>query len=265
MGKVIIALAFCASCFGQYSPSSPLLGGGNTQTFSFGGLGMILPNATVPFVAAINVGSSGNVDLYTVPAGRSMVCQSSAVVANPTAGSITIQPFIKSGGNYYLTGVTAAVGANTTAFAAAMGTNVIFNSGESFSVNGTASGYSVWIACQEYDATGPLKRSALVVPSAGDNTIYTAAVGKKTTALAIVISNSSGSTRTLSTFFVPSGGGSGAGNRTRQATTANSGNVSTGIINPGGNFMPMNAGDFVVVNDDLATATQVIWLVYLEQ
>jgi hypothetical protein len=29
--------------------------------------------------------------------------------------------------------------------------------------------------------------------------------------------------------------------------------------------MPMNAGDFVVVNDDLATATQVIWLVYLEQ
>src|SRR5215831_15383930 len=82
--------------------NSPGAGGGGTSiSVPFGSVNVAVSNPKYPAVSGLNM-ASGNVDLYTVPAGR-LALAMNVIVTNPTgaAGSLTTISEVKVSGSYH--------------------------------------------------------------------------------------------------------------------------------------------------------------------
>ena len=106
--------------------------------------------------------------------------------------------------------------------------------------------------------------------ASGDNTVYTvpssttAALVDQTGALSgntpAIYVNTSGGSRTINWNMVPSGGSPGSTNQ----TTASSAIGTNGRGSLGFNAPNLGAGDFVNINTDANTATQIAWVNVME-
>lgn len=212
---------------------------------------------------------SGNVDVYTVPAGKRV--QVTIDFYNTSAGSLNVFPELKRSATYYRLGTNVSVGAslrsNTPSpylFEGASGDIVAFNA--------AGSGLNWWASVVEFDDTSAQRCPINLALASGDNTLYTVAAGKTASAMnsgwtefattvgTIQVSNSSGGSLNYKSNVVLSGGTVGASNQ-RDASTAIANGVVTGIAAVG----KLSAGDFISVNTTSSTATQVAWVCVSEK
>lgn len=223
---------------------------------------------------AVNVSAvSGDQDLYTVPAGkRVLVLQ----MVSYFAANIIVRFTVKSGGNYYNISTTSNPG-NTFTQIAYNGFCVIL-SGETIAFN-TASSVSgnLTLSFIEFDEDSQLNRGALFSLSSGNNTVYTCPAGYQAIPVTLYLPqfsmqnanlrvnyfNVSGATRTLSFYYVPSGGSPGSTNLTWSGTIAN--NTETSGLTNTSCFPSLQEGDSWVVNTDSSASGQYAWVNVIER
>lgn len=230
--------------------------------------GVYLPGFKFPAGFVSNAGS-GNVDIYTCPAGKRAFI--TYIIGYNTAGTTTtFYPIIYVSGTYYRIGGQA--NAATTAQGQVMNTSaptavwLMLEAGERIGVNTTQAGMNFWANIVEFDTTAPIKTSKVVSLANGNNTIYTCPVGKKAvlmdqwmalnfTLKKVFYFNNSVSSANIVWYAVPNGGSPGSTNQLATET------VSTATVSSrlGGGVM-LNAGDFIVCNTNVATATQTGWV-----
>jgi hypothetical protein len=147
----------------------------------------------------------------------------------------------------------------------------LLHAGETFSVNTNNAGLSVWPYIVEFDASTPIADARLLSFSAGNNTVFTVPAGKTISFGGMPSSstgpmrgkvwyfNLSGATRTVQINVVPSGGSPAVGN-----AIFNGGINSDAMAQPlmYGGLAP---GDFINVNVDASTASQIAWVIYTTQ
>lgn len=225
--------------------------------------------------AAGRSAASGTVDWYTCPAGKRAAILAFSYCTS--TGTATITPMFKSGGNYY--NMSTAQTVNTLGVATAGVVNqIVLDTGETFSTNQSTNTVNAFISILEFDSDIPLKTIKLLSLSSGNNTLYTCPAGKtaiccssnlsggiQSTLLssnkAINYWNNSGGSRSVGFYHVPNGGSPGS---TNQLLQTNPGTVSAGSFSNTIMMNAMNAGDFLVVSTDAATATQWAWVTVME-
>jgi len=249
---------------------------GFTNPFQIYTPGLTFYSPTFPNPKFINgfVGNagSGDIDLYTVPTGRRAMAF--GISQFHSGADTTGFSQVKIGGSYYRLGSNLTLTTTASQMQSSPGffNGYIAEAGETLAVNLTAAGLNIWFRIIEFDNTSPLRTVKKIASwSAGDNTIYTVTAGKTglifitpSTATAtvqgsITVGNSSGSTRTYNGYLVPNGGSSGATNQFLNATTLTNNNGS-----PYSLPACLNSGDFVVLNTDAATDTQVAFVTIYE-
>lgn len=232
-----------------------------------------MPNPTYPPAYVINSASTGDVDLYTVPANRRALLLG-WVVSNP-GSSANIYLETKISASYYR--LTNTASNQAWGVDEAIVTNSpprVLNAGETASINTDTAGLSVWLHLVEFDATSPLRSVTLTSFSAGDNTLYTVPAGKSFEVLPffggidltvngrsrLFYSNGTAGTRTLTVYAVPKGSVASANNAINIGTLVQSTkvNVDTAIY---GSLAP---GDFIDVNLGSAAAGQMAWMNIIE-
>lgn len=221
-----------------------------------------------------NPAASGTVDWYTCPAGkRAAVMQ---ITCCSPGGSTTVTPMLKSGGNYYNLNAGYTVSAIGTT-AGGITNLIILEAGESIATNQSTTNINVWGSVLEYDSDIPFKTAKLLSLANGANTLYTCPTGKSAIfcfsnlspitpqaglTLAINYWNNSGGTRSISLYHVPNGGSAGTSNMLLSTTPQSVTNTSFVTNQLASNCM--NAGDFLQINTDAATATQFAWVTVME-
>jgi len=240
---------------------------------SFGPINIPLTNAKFPSAYAIS-SASGNVDLYTVPAGRNALVLET-MFTNPigNAGAVTtLAEFKDTAGTYH----TFDFIANNVAAGAASHANsmapFLLHAGEKFAVNNSASGMSVWAYVVEFDATVPIFDARLLSLSSGANTLFTVPAGKTVSligfpaALNLVEAptiwywNNSGGARTITVNIVPN-----AGSPANANAIFNAGSILNQQMSQVEFMATLNPGDFININTDAATATQTAWVIYTQK
>lgn len=234
--------------------------------------GCTLTGVAFKSVTQLNL-SSGQTDVYTCPSNkRAFVLQK--IIAVPSA--TTAYDSIKVSGTYYQITISSST-VNSFNSGANNGSSIILEAAEILSTNTNVNGCNIWWTIIEFDNTCPLKTVKLLSLSSGANTVYTVPAAKSAFVLASVgtgvtpiltgygaihYANTSGGTRTVSANAVPSGGSVGSTNLLAPAVTVanNNINASAGIICPG----TLNTGDFLNLNTDAATATQIAWVNVIE-
>lgn len=249
------------------------------SNFEVAGGRPLLTNGKWIRVAATNL-IIGNTDIYTVPAGRRAAVFGYAVM-NPSAGAITFIPEFKVSGTYFAPAANglAGVGAGVSN---AQSTTVmpILEAGEILAVNAaTTAGGQIWFEVFEFDNTSGLKSSKLLSLASGNNTVYTVPANKSAVVLTgnvetvtgsgtggvtgeLQYFNSSGGNRTIRWHFVNSGGSVTTGIGGNQVVAAVA--ITTGSLNSAIAHASLGAGDFVAINTDANTATQVAWVTVYE-
>lgn len=229
--------------------------------------GLPLTGLSYPRAKGDNL-STGDNDLYTCPAGKRALVLG-IQIQNQSAGSIVWYPTVKISAAYYrlLVNLTVTTGSVGNSF----NIGYILEAGEGLSIN-TATNNNANVAARiiEFDNTCALYSSKITSFSAGDNTVYTCPVGKTAILIAqnfeytsqsttLCYVNSSGGSRTRYWHFVTSGGSPGTTNQCSPSASVTDGNRS----NSDGNIT-MNAGDFININVDANTATQMAWVNVME-
>ena len=188
---------------------------------------------------------------------------------NDSAGTIAFYPTVKISGTYYRLASTATVG---TAAASTSTVGYIAEAGETLAVNvATTNGLNVIVWVVEFDSTIAVKSAKLLSLATGDNTVYTApantnamiigntfAVGGVNLA-ALSYVNSSGGTRTIRWHVVPSGSAVAAAHRITATIS-----VTNLTRNSNATIATLNSGDFINLNTDANTATQIAWVNVME-
>ncbi len=229
-------------------------------------IGPTLPNPTFVNGFTGNAGT-GDIDLYTVPAGRRAFLVS-ALLYNSTGSNITANSQIKISGTYYRLNSNASV---STVAISNHGSNMyVAEAGEIVSLHTSATGLNVWYRIIEFDNSLTLYSAKLTSLANGDNTVYTVPAAKTAQVLngtlsqtingLLAIWNKSGGARTYNAFAVPSGGSSGTTNKFLNGTATTADDV---IATPGCPAC-LSAGDFIVLNTDAATATQFAFVTVYE-
>jgi hypothetical protein len=248
-------------------------GGGPTIAVPFGSVNVGISNPKYPAVSGLNM-ASGNVDLYTVPAGR-LALAMNLIVTNPTgaAGSLTTISEVKVSGTYHTFDIAKNIAAGTTA--APSLAPFLLHAGEGFSLNNSIAGGSAWVAIIEFDNTANIADSRLFSLSAGANTLFTVPAGKTVSFIGFPSGfnqtgsgytyywNNSGATRTISYNIVPSGGSANNNNQVFPTNLQNT--VATQTLSSNTLFGNMAPGDFINFNTDAATAEQVAWVIFTQQ
>lgn len=219
--------------------------------------------------AAQNNASSGNVDLYTCPAGkRAWIGGISAY--NTTGSSITAIPKIKISSTYYQIGSSSTLNANIDTLVDFFW-GVFIEAGDKATVNLSASGANVWARVVEFDNTAPMKMERLVDPATGQHTVYTVPSGKTAVLTDGVIginggywsgsiraANFTGNNGDYQIYVVNSGGSAGSSNQ------LSSYNLNTGSTAYLGHYMTLNTGDFIVVQSNFTGTGQIYMFMVLE-
>jgi hypothetical protein len=247
--------------------------GAGSITIATSGGGQSFPGAismsgvSYPRVFGHNL-STGNNDLYTVPAGKRALVMAMQVY-NQSAGNISWYPAIKISATYY------RLASNTTTSTLAVGSNAavgyIAEAGETVAiVTATNNGANVYARVIEFDDSVDIYSSKLTTLSAGANTVYTCPASTSALLLdqqllisvanfSFIYINASGGSRTVYWHVVPSGSAAGA-NYQATASTA----VADGARSQLTGTVTLSAGDFVSINTDAATATQMAWVNVME-
>lgn len=218
-------------------------------------------------VAGSNL-STGNNDLYTVPAGKRALFLS-GVTYQASGSTITIFPEVKISGTYYRLGTATAVSTTVaTILSGAAAGGYIAEAGEILAVNSiTANGLNIWYNVVEFDNTVPLRTVKLLGLATGDQTLYTVPVNTTMIPyrtgggtggwgdLITIIIATNGATPTITGNICSSGTTPGTGNKVYPSTamTANTKNNGFGVPS-------LSAGDFVNVNSSGTDATTMTWM-----
>lgn len=260
------------------------LSASGTVTLNGGGFSPFgtLPNAS--FVSGYSIGtSSGNSDIYTVPAGRrAYICN--LYTLNTSGTNCSFQMQIKISGTYYPlnAGTGFSIGNQNTCYSSAV-VPYVAEAGETLAVNCSQASFTTWAAIVEFDDTSTLYTSKVTSMVNGNNTVYTAPAS--TTSLLVsqsmfgsngstgggsnsgtsgsacfCFSNVSGANRTVSWNLVPSGGTVGSTNDLTGGTQ----NSGSGTVLYQGIPLTLNAGDFVNVSTSSAAAGQLAWVTVVE-
>jgi hypothetical protein len=250
-------LLACLLLTGSYVQGPPVF-------YTLGGVNLV--NAT--FIrATIQNSGSGNLDLYTAPAGfRAYV--SNIRVFNGNAGIATLFAQIKISGTYYRLNANGAIAPSVGGNLNESG--IILEPGDIISVNTDTANQNLWALIVQYPSTVPVYSPRLTSWVNGDNTLYTVPAGKTATALsptvlipnltAITYANGSGGSRTTHQNIVNSGDSPAATNQATGTTTVL--DKAASIVNVG---MSLQAGDFITINSDANTAGQFAWMTVVEK
>lgn len=222
---------------------------------------------TIDKINSGNIGS-GNVDLYTVPAGKRAIV--SLTVFNTTVSSINVTPKAKLGGSSTYTTLSAGQTV-TTLSSNTLPTRIVLEAGDILAVTTQSTGINVFGTVLLFDNTSCLLSPRLTTLTAGDNTLYTCPPNTKTYFIGcpawvygsannplMTIVNNSGSTQSYKVNIVPSGSSPSANN---QMIAANS-LVNTDVTGPQ-IVAALSAGDTVSVNTT-GTGTQLVYCVLVE-
>lgn len=212
-------------------------------------------------------------DLYTVPTGKRLFLLSASAF-NPTGGSITWQAQLKVSGSYY--GLMTPLAVGTGAASAIQSISIVLEAGEAVACNATVAGLNV--TCNGYllDNTGPLRTGKKLGLTTGDNVIYTCPVGRSALVVGAggavsangtaIVSLSAGAVATGigQVCLVAAGGATtctalSANQVVSLATTA----ANTRTANTSG-ALPLQAGDFLVVNVTSGDPAQMAWVTVTE-
>lgn len=233
----------------------------------------VAPSGFIPISGAIwrsalvSNAAIGTTDAYTAPAlKRAYVAQMS--YHNSAGGAVIISASSKTSGAYARRTIDISVTLNTSGIKEI---GFVLEPGESIALVANATGLNAWFRVLEYDSSNPFYSPRLDSLASGNNTLYTVPVGKTAKVLAppnftagsggtIFYLNFSGGTRATKYYVVPSGGAVGLGNQI--SLSAGAGNSTLLQVN---NIPEMATGDFLVVNTDAATTTQIAWCTVIEQ
>ena len=233
--------------------------------------GIRLTGVSYPRASGSNL-STGNNDLYTVPTGKRALLHYMFLYNHSGAGNIVWYPAIKIGGTYYrlISSITTADtatsgGGNTISYIAEAGETIAV-------VTATNNGANVYCHITEFDNTNTVYSAKLLALANGDNLLYTVPAGKTTSlidaqlvgnvgagASSLFYVNSSGGARSITWYIVPSGQAVGINFATNVATS-----VSDAVRQNSGGLASLNAGDFLTINTNAATATQIAWANVME-
>lgn len=237
--------------------------------------GGLLANATFVGVQG-QTGATGNLDLYTVPAGKRAYINRIVYYNNGTGSTIPTFTQVKISGTYYRIAATQNVNNNATLTNAANSPNFVFEAGDIIAINtATAAGITYAVGIVVFDNTSPLKGPRIVGPSNGDNTLYTCPGGKTAIPYGLIspaitstlgsptinFTADSGGARNVYWNAVASGGSPGATNKMQPAQSVSASTVGATTIPP---FWALAAGDFISVNVDTGNAAQIAFTVVLE-
>lgn len=220
----------------------------------------------------VNLTSTGDNDLYTVPTGKRAYI-ANFVVFNGNAGSSTVIPEIKISGTYYALGAQTSVSASV-AGSILLQSPYVAEAGEIVAVNISAQPCVVYAAIFEFDNTANIFSKKLTSLINGNNTLYTCATGKTAllctraaglapTANSVVgFYNNTGGSLTVHVNVVKSGGSPGTTNQASSNATATSGTSTFAALLP----IPITigSGDFISINSGSASATQFAWVTAIE-
>ena len=213
--------------------------------------------------------ASGNNDLYTVPANkRAMIASYSSY--NQSGGTIIFFTQIKIGGVYYRVEANISLGTLGTASSSTT-PHIFLEAAESIAVNTDLVGLNINYKVIEFDATVPVKTiMKLASWASGDNTLYTVPAGKTAILLDTLLNliggvstlaycDMSGGTVNIIWHLVPSGGSPGATNLAAPLVA-----VANNVKQMRNGIATLNAGDFVNINVDSITNTQIAWINVIE-
>lgn len=212
--------------------------------------GMILVNANQV------ISSSGQNQLYTVPAGKRALIN--RIDCN-SQGSVTANCNFNNGGNYFngggsQTGLTAGTPQNLIKTIP-----LILDAGEILSVIlSSAVSVNVWPQIIEFDAIAPLKSGKFLNCASGNNLVYTCPAGKTMMALDAVLNHGGvsatgfgqlSSSTQLYWMYVPNGQSVGPTFRISNTATPSGGATTGGtMVQSATRFPSMNPGDMIYVN-----------------
>lgn len=231
-----------------------------------GGLGGIyVSNPRFFSIFQSNIGS-GDIDIYTVPAGKRAAIFSQHAY-NSAASSTTWHTQIKVSGIYYRTSINSSTVAGLST-ASVQAPSIILEPGETFSYNTSQAGLNVWSRVMEFDINTGLKTSKILGPFTGDNTVYTVPMGKSAwmldrnlsinNSVGAFLASAAGASSTIDCRVVPNGGSPGLANSS--INNAVSANGVTSLAGP----KSLNAGDFVSYNLGTGDPGQMLWVSVME-
>jgi len=248
-------------------------GGAGSSNFviSMGTVSIPITNPRFPVAYSINT-PLGDTDLYTVPANKKALVIE-VVFTNPTGntGSVSCDAEVKVAGVYHrydfaTLGATVGTFGNINSVAP-----FLLAAGETFAVNTDHAGLSVWPYIVEFDSTVPIFDARLFSLNAGNNTVFTVPANKTVSFVAFPSAfnfplqghvwyyNLSGANRVVQINAVPSGGTPGVGNAIFNATVTQR-QMAQPVMYGG-----LAPGDFINVNVDANTSSQVAWVIYTTQ
>lgn len=220
--------------------------------------------------AKVTSSGSGNVTLWTASNGKRAYINAVSVY-NTSGGSLSYFLNWLIGGTHYKLNTALSVGAGASG-QVATSVVIILEPGESLTVNVTGSGLNIRARVVEYDSSvrlyAPKKYSGW---SSGDNTLYTVPTGYDAALLDGVgmlaqnttsfnYFNASGGSVNNKWHNVPSGSSPATDNEVSATTaTANDARL-THILSS-----TMEEGDFINVNVNSASNTQIAWIIVAEK
>lgn len=232
-------------------------------------LGSLLPNAVFVNVQG-QTGATGNLDLYTVPAGKRAALVR-ATFFNTAAGSVAYFMEAKISGTYYrlmsnVTVTTGAQGLTTVPLP-------VFEPADVIAINtATNTGLNYFLQIVVFDDTSPLKSARLAGLSTGDNTLYTVPGGKSASTYSLNATTEGfgvgtirfiadgGGSRTTTPNLVSSGGSPSASNKFAAAGSTSANTAAFIAL-----AATMGAGDFININVDTGNSAQFAFVTIVEK
>lgn len=285
--SIMVELSLSTDPSGIITPaqSTFAIGGGSASFGSGNGLLPYVSNLKTVQINPAQITATGDVDLYTVPAGRRALI-SGLFYYNHSGSTASFQPKVKVSGVYNIWSLAPAGtinNSNAVAFAAGTQTSLTLNppfileAGETLAGNCSFQPYNVIASIMEFDAANSALKTVRVsspVAAPAFNVLYTCPAGKT----AYLMSNGllipttvvcgpfgyvnlSGGSRTIHVYLVHAGDSPTAANQVSagQTVTANSIGTQIPTISVG-----MGPGDSIQFSTDAATATQMAWLTVVE-
>lgn len=246
-------------------------GGSSNFVISMGAVSVPITDPKFPVAYSINT-PLGDTDLYTVPANRKALVIE-VVFTNPAgnSGSVSCDAEVKIAGVYHRFDF-ATLGATVGTYASVNSVApFLLAAGETFAVNTDHAGLTVWPYIVEFDSSVPIFDARLLSLNAGNNTLFTVPANKTVSFVAFPSAfnyplqghvwyyNLSGSNRTVQINAVPNGGSPGVGNAIFNGAVTQR-QMAQPILYGG-----LAPGDFINVNTDVNTATQMAWVIYVLQ
>lgn len=249
-----VLLFACLASQGSYIQSPPVF-------LTFGGVNLI---SAIFVRATVQNSGSGDVDLYTAPAG-SRAFVSNVSLFNGNGSTAAVFEEIKISGTYFRLTPNGSFGTGTSGTANA---GIILEPGDSISLNTSVANINAWAWVVQYASTVPVYCPRLTAFVNGDATLYTVPAGKTAASLAsgslipnlnMSYANGSGGARTISENAVNSGGSPGGTNQIVSSASVNDKTVRILAA------VTLSAGDFLSINSDANTAGQFAWVCVVEK